>query len=186
MPIVGQFGSLAGFGVFPGGAFESIATVVAGAGGASSVTFSSIPGTFQHLHMRVLAQDARTASDASQMYLTFNGDTATNYSGFQLAGNGSAVSTFGGASDPSIGLITGRGGSGFYMGANIIDILDYANTSKFKTLRSFGGADSNGSGQMRLDVGSWRSTSAITSMTFSPLAANFAQHSTFALYGVRA
>ncbi len=43
MPIVGQFGSLAGFGMFPGGAFESIATVTVGSGGASSIEFASIP-----------------------------------------------------------------------------------------------------------------------------------------------
>jgi hypothetical protein len=185
MPIVGQFGSLAGFGVFPGGAFESIATVTVGAGGVSTVTISSIPGTFQHLHLRVLAQDARSAANASQFYVTYNSDTASNYTEHQLAGDGSAASAYGAGGVSAMSIITGRGGSGFYMGANIIDILDYANTSKFKTLRSLGGADNNGSGQIRMDSGLWRSTSAITSITFTPLTANIAQHSTFALYGVR-
>jgi hypothetical protein len=186
MPIVGQFGSLAGFGVFPGGALESIATVTVGSGGASFVEFSTIPGGFQHLHIRILSQDARSVFQASQLSVTMNGDTATNYADHQLSGDGTSAAAYGVGSVSSSTVVNGRGGSGFFMGANVIDILDYGSTSKFKTLRSFGGVDNNGSGLVRLDSGLYRSTSAVTSVRFTPLAANIAQHSTFALYGVRA
>ena len=37
-----------------GTAYESIATVTVGAGGSSSVTFSSIPSTYQHLQIRYI------------------------------------------------------------------------------------------------------------------------------------
>lgn len=188
MPLVGAFAGFAGFGVggFPAGAFESIATVTVGSGGAANVEFTAIPATFQHLHLRILSQDARTQFDGSQMSVTFNGDTASNYTEHQLIGDGSAVSAYGAGSTSSSTILNGRGGSGYYMGANVMDIVDYANTSKFKTMRTFSGVDNNGSGRIRLESGLWRSTSAITSIKFTPLTANFAQHSTFALYGVRA
>ena len=35
-----------------GGDFESIATVTVGGGGAASIEFTSIPGTYQHLQIR--------------------------------------------------------------------------------------------------------------------------------------
>ena len=39
--------------------FDSIATVTVGAGGSSSITFSSIPSTYKHLQIRLLAQTNR-------------------------------------------------------------------------------------------------------------------------------
>jgi hypothetical protein len=66
----------------------------------------------------------------------------------------------------------------------ICDVLDYANTNKFKTLRSLTGNDRNGSGSIWLDSGLWRSTSAITSIKFTTGTA-FAQYSQFALYGIK-
>ena len=45
------------------GDFESIATVTVGSGGASSIEFTSIPGTYQHLQVRgLLRQSSSSAS----------------------------------------------------------------------------------------------------------------------------
>ena len=72
-------------------------------------------------------------------------------------------------------------------GANVLDILDYANTSKYTTARILGGIDINGSGgNIRLDSGVWMNTAAVTSLTISPTTANnFVQYSSFALYGIK-
>ena len=70
-------------------------------------------------------------------------------------------------------------------GVAVIDILDYANTNKYKTYRSLTGGDANGSGQVLLRSSNWRSTSAVTSMTLYPGVGNFTQYSSFALYGIK-
>jgi hypothetical protein len=179
MPIVGQFGSLAGFGVFPGGALESIATVTVGSGGASSITFSDLPSGFQHLHVRGLLIGV-SANDAGAR---LNQDSsATAYSWHRLNGNGaSATATAGTSTNNSYAAVyTTTYGAAFCM-----DILDVSSTSKNKTMRMFGGWDANGSGQVFLHSGLYMSTSAVNAVTIFGVS-NFAQHSTLALYGVRA
>ena len=37
--------------------YDSIATVVVGSGGASSITFSSVPSTYKHLQIRFIARN---------------------------------------------------------------------------------------------------------------------------------
>ena len=70
--------------------------------------------------------------------------------------------------------------------AAIIDVLDYASTSKYKTLRDFEGVDINVSGDIVISSGLWQSTSAINSITFYLGSGNFATTTTVALYGIKA
>jgi hypothetical protein len=70
-------------------------------------------------------------------------------------------------------------------GANVIDILDYANTNKYKTARGLGGYDTNGGGEILFSSGNWRSTAAITSITLNTDATNWTTATTFALYGIK-
>jgi hypothetical protein len=68
----------------------------------------------------------------------------------------------------------------------VIDILDYANTNKNKTIRSLAGSDANGSGTIWFGSIAWLSTSAITSLSFNiESGSNFTQYSSFALYGIK-
>jgi len=63
-------------------------------------------------------------------------------------------------------------------------VLDYADTNKFKTVRSLGGNDTNGGGNVFLMSGFFQSTSAINSVTLFT-DANFATTTQIALYGVK-
>jgi hypothetical protein len=74
-----------------------------------------------------------------------------------------------------------------YFGANVIDILEYKNTSIYKTARGLGGVDLNGNtdGRIMLQSGNWRSTSAITSVTLKPISGTLQEFSSFALYGIK-
>jgi hypothetical protein len=78
-------------------------------------------------------------------------------------------------SDPSI------------FGVTILDILDYANTNKYKTTRNLAGVDSNDTnGKISFESGSWRSTSAVSTITLiSGTGSDFLQYSSFALYGIK-
>ena len=170
------------------GDFESIATITVGAGGASSIEFTSIPGTYQHLQVRVVARS--TASDTNNdMRMQVNSDTGSNYAYHLLDGNGSSASAFGLASQSNPTVIyramTAANATASVFGASIIEILDYASTSKTKTARGLGGHDRNGAGVISLNSVLWNSTSAITSIKLTTSASNFAQHSTAALYGIR-
>lgn len=190
MPIVGQFGSPAGFGVFPGGALESIATVTVGSGGASSITLSSIPGTFQHVQLRYLLRFTGTTYNDDFATMQANSSGGTAYAAHELYGNGSAAgaNAFTSRADMVIQNVPTANRTASVFAGGVIDLLDYTSTSKNKTARMMVGYDSNGAGIISVISGLWANTSAVTSLTLSPsgTAGNFAQHSTVALYGVRA
>lgn len=165
------------------GAYESIATAN-GTGSSGVVTFSNIPSTFQHLQIRWISKSTLNGSYNS---LNFNGDTGGNYAVHYIYGDGS--SRFAGAVTSAtllqlFGSSVTSASTGTY-GVHVIDILDYNNTNKFKTVRALGGQDSNGSGVIFFSSGLWQSTSAITSITITANSDNYTTASQFALYGIR-
>lgn len=160
--------------------YESIATVTVGAGGSSTITFNSIPSTYTHLQIRAISKgDGSTANATFQ----FNSDTGSNYSWHILYGNGSSALAAGGANATFIYLGT-QSATANTFSTEIIDILDYANTNKYKTVRCLTGYENNSAGEVGVFSGSWRSTSAVSSIVFS-LGTNFRQYSSFALYGIK-
>ena len=170
--------------------FESIATVTVGSGGASYVEFTSIPSTYTHLQIRAIARVNNTSdSDWHLRFGTTNSpDTGSNYSNHYLGGNGST--TYAGGSANQVSIYTGVNGlSGMtsnVFGATVTDILDYANTNKYKTVRSLNGVDANGSGYAQMYSGSWRNSGAISYIRILVFSGSFTQYSSFALYGIKA
>jgi hypothetical protein len=176
----------------PQGDFESIATINVGSSGAATYSFTNIPQTYQHLQIRALLR----ANLASYVFtgLTFrvgNGsaDSGSNYAYHRLYGNGASVSADSGANQSTMTsfYITANDAGANTFCANIVDILDYRDTNKFKTIRSLSGFDNNGSGSIYYDSGLWRSTSAINTLEFTIGGAGVTirQHSQFALYGIK-
>lgn len=189
MPIVGQFGSLAGLGslILPGGAMESIATITVGSGGASSIEFTNIGSGWQHLQIRMISKVGSAGTGGTDL-LQLNGDTANNYARHVLYGDGASAAATWATSTSSMWAGTTNGTSATSVfGAAVIDILDYGSTSKNKTIRSLSGVDVNGSGGfLQLFSGLWMSTAAVTSLRLTSFSGNFAQHTTAALYGLKA
>ena len=170
-----------------GGDFESIETVTLGNSTTASVTFSSLSG-YQHLQLRGLVRNTRAAGgDGSTMTLRFNSDTGSNYFSHRLRGDGAVAAdgqtsaSSARAADYASDLATASVFTAF-----VIDILDYGSTSKNTTIRSFHGADFNGSGYVNLMSAAWNNTGAVTSITLRDAVYNFKQYSTFALYGIKA
>ena len=183
-PIIGSLanGSARGYGGLrsfaPDTAFESIATATAS---SSTITFTSIPSTYQHLQLRGIIN-----TGGSGLYMRFNSDAGSNYATHFLQGNGSATSAGGSVStDTAISSLYGGYPSNtpYYPAAFIIDIHDYANTSKYKTVRSFYGMDNNGGAvpYIRLGSGLWQNTNAISSIQMN----NISFTGTIALYGIK-
>ena len=166
--------------------FESIATVTVGSGGSSSISFTSIPGTYAHLQLRYLVKASGSSESYDFLQMTVNGSTPSARQHY-LTGNGTAASADNGNLSAAVlsPYPNGNGPASTY-GIGVVDILDYANTNKARVTRTLGGWDQNGSGQVRL-VSSWiDTTSAITSIELKSTNNNtLAQYSHFALYGIR-
>lgn len=171
----------------PSGSYDSIATVTVGSGGTSSVTFSSISQSYTHLELRWIYRMKDYSAEASQAYLYFNGVRNGLYALHILSGNGSSASASAasGLSETYIRLGTGPTATANNFGAGVTSILDYTNTSKNKTMRTLGGYDNNGSGQINLTSGLIPVTAALSSFVITPQDGNFAEYSQFALYGIK-
>jgi hypothetical protein len=189
MPIVGSFAgaSARAYGLGAGvqiGDFESIATQTVGAGGVASVTFSSIPATYTHLQIRVIGKQNEAYAYAG-MSMWFNSDTARNYPRHELVSDGSSTSSAGLTAASNGEELYFYAGSGSQFGPAIVDILDYTNTNKYKTMRSICGVDNNGSGYAIMTSGVWLNTAAVNTITIASNSFTISQYSSFALYGVK-
>jgi hypothetical protein len=155
--------------------YEKIATTTLGSA-QSSVTFSSISGSYTDI-VAILSVKGVSNLD---VLIQFNGDTGTNYSFTTLRGNGSTVN-----SDRYSNYNYGYADLDGYanttnFSTRIINIMNYSNTTTYKTFLARSATANNG---LDAIVNLWRSTSAITSITFSA-GANYATDSTFTLYGI--
>ena len=196
MPILGIMASqISGHLWAPAGAYDALATVTVPSGGAANITFAGIPTGYKHLQVRFFLQDNRATYGSDDIgFRVGNGsiDTGNNYAWHDLYGNGSSVAAQNLTSTSRIEL-NNAGGTGVAsnFGAGVLDILDYANTSKYKTIRSLHGNDVNGTvsgfgGRVALDSGLWMNTSPITTIQFTPLyGSSFNQYTSIALYGVK-
>lgn len=140
------------------------------------VTFSSIPGTYKDLILEI------ANVSTGWMYGRVNGDTAANYSGTRLQGNGTSATSSRGSNLTTVDISVDWGSAG--TGAAKMQFFSYANTSVYKTiLNSVGVATTTAS----VNVSLWRSTSAITSISLYPdgyTGYNFGVGSVFRLWGV--
>lgn len=166
--------------------FESIASAT-GTGSSGTITFSSIPSTYQHLQIRGNVIPS-TANGTQVIGIQFNSATST-YRHHYLSGNGSATEAGSGTTTSIRTLQQSALGSATYPVPFVIDIHDYASTTKNKTTRHFIGQDSNNTGavagSVELSSGLWVDTSAINSISILMINANFTTSSTVALYGIK-
>lgn len=193
-PILGIFASQ---GKVAANSYESIATVSISSN-TNTISFSSIPSTYKHLQLRGICRSAynSTSAGCSQYKLQFNGDTANNYSYHQTGGTGGATFSQNAASQAQIAMNAawsnvGGYGSVVYVPV-IVDILDYQNTNKNKTVKiieGFEGNQASNNQYIMMRSGAWYITSAVTSITLdsTPGYADgaFAAGTTFALYGIK-
>lgn len=171
-------------------AFEAIASTTLSSS-ASSVTFSSIPDTYEHLQLRLFSRcDIATTAGGQIMRLRLNSDTGSNYAYHRLVGTGSSVAADGlGVSQTEMrfGFTNGSSALSNTFAVVLIDFVDYANTNKYKTVRSIGGAEDNTNGRASLYSGLWLSTSAISTIEISLAggSGNFVSGTVASLYGLR-
>lgn len=167
--------------------YESIATVNLGSA-QSSIEFTSIPSTYKHLQLRLIAR-ATDSNAANYANLKVNSDTTgSNYARHVMVGNGSSAASYSstGSTITNLGEIPAATATTGMFGVFIVDLLDYQDTNKYKTIRSLGGDDRNGGGEVNYNSILWMNTNAISSIQLTTYTtANYAQYSHAALYGIK-
>jgi hypothetical protein len=164
-------------------AYELISTQILASHNAN-VTFSSIPTDYKHLQLRL---SLRTTSGTSvrTLGMRFNGST-TMYRSHRLRTDGGGV--YAENSEDSYIRFQGAGSTfGGMWSGHIVDILDWQNANKTKTVSILGGiAQGNGHSAAGLYSGMWNSTSTVTSITFTePNFDAYHTNSRFSLYGIK-
>ena len=172
-----------------GTSYESIATTTVGAGGQATISFTSIPSTYKHLQIRAIMRSTFSDTD-SFLKINLNSDTGSNYPNHFLTGNGATAAAFGYSTTQYpyafFSMYPAALASANLFGTAIVDLLDYADTNKNKTMRSLGGYDVNGAGVARLNSAVWLNTAAVTRIDITDYrGGNMAQYSSFALYGIK-
>ncbi len=181
----GVFSAAGAGGGAAAGAYELIETTILSSA-ANSITFSSIPATYKHLQIRYTVQDSDTGTTDTSAYIRLNGDTGANYSRHSLHGTGSVVQSNAGVSYSNIdnAWIPSAGGTTGAWAGYVVDVLDYASTSKNKTVRSIGGFVNSGATRVRLVSGAWYNTAAVNAIQIRDANLNFSIGSRFSLYGI--
>jgi len=164
-------------------AMQPIYTQTVGSGGATSITFNSIPQGFTDLKIVI---SLRSTGTNGTLIVQFNGDTTnTNYSMTQLYGIG-----YGGGS-------SARYSAPYFTNSNLssytsntfsngeIYVANYT-AANFKQIMTDSSSENNAtSAESWLLAGLWRNTAAITSIRLSQaIDTGFTEYSTFTLYGI--
>jgi hypothetical protein len=159
--------------------YQFIGSVTVGSGGASSMAFSSIPGTYTDLEVLV---SGRTTGGGNGLDITFNSNTS-NYTNSTLQGSGTTVGSYG-TYNRLAGLVTRALEIANSFGSTRIYIPNYAGSNNKSYSADGFSEDNSPTAYMTLTGGLWSNTSAITSISLSPMDGNFVQHSTAYLYGI--
>ncbi|HUC87633.1 MAG TPA: hypothetical protein VMR95_00605 [Candidatus Binatia bacterium] len=171
------------------GAMQLIASSVL-ASAAASVTFNSISGSYNHLHL-VLIGRSSDAAVSDSVVVNFNGDTtSSDYDRqfFGAHGTSSSVGANAAIGNPTAINIPGTtAGNANAPGQGVIDLPGYAGTTFDKAVLSTGGfVDSTAANDFSYTaLGAWHNTGAITEIVLTLGSGdNFVTGSTFYLYGI--
>lgn len=164
-----------------GATYEPIATQTL-ASAATSITFSSIAASWTDLKIVITAFGS---GGNAYLGVRFNSDTATNYSGTLLRGNGATASSASATSANQIDVIyDGVAGTAIPALFNI-DVFSYTGSTN-KTILARTSGDRTSGGQVGALVGLWRNTAAITTIDLIARNWNFGIGTTATLYGIKA
>jgi hypothetical protein len=163
---------------------QLVQTITVGAGGASSISFSSIPQSGTDLV--ILLSERNTTSGTVLGYLTFNSNFGAVYADRRMLGSGSSVTT---SSVSGAGAITyqsiNESGTTANTFSNISFYVPNYTASANKNISIDGVSENNATAaEQIIQASRFASTTAITSLLLSLSAGNFAEHTTASLYTI--
>lgn len=167
--------------------YNKIASVAVGVAGAATMDFSSIPGTYTDLLLKITTRDTAATANTGAVKVTVNA-SATTYTNRNVRGAGtgtptssSAVTTY---IDAGLGSTMPTAGNTASTFSNIeIYITNYAgSTNKSFSVDAVGENNATAAYAGTL-AGLWSTTSAITAISIAATTL-FSQYSTATLYGI--
>lgn len=158
-------------------ALTGLANYTVSGSSTTTVTFSSISGSYRDL---VLSINGTNSVDAN-LYVRFNSDSGSNYDYVLLYGNGSSVTA--GSGNQTGMFFNNLARIGTAQSHFLLNIMDYAATDKFKS--ALIAADKSSAATERFYF-RWANTAAITSITCTVASGNLVAGTTLELYGVSA
>ena len=156
-----------------------VETVTVGSGGAASIEFTGIAGTGKDL--LVLLSGRQDGSGNLVYELNGSAYNSGNYSGRELFGNGSTV-TSSTNTDSEIGRTVYSTHTASTFGNALLYISNYTSTSNKSVSADFVTENNATTAFQGIYATSFTSSSAITSVKLLNVGANFVQHSTASLY----
>lgn len=169
-----------------GSTYTPIATTTVTGSTTDLISFTSIPSTYTDLILVCNARSQRAGQNTSDLYTYLNYDSANNYSRTRLYSQ--STSAFSDRNTNQglavFGEIPAANATAGMFAVVTLHLMNYANTSVYKTLISRSGFGQD-LAQGNLYVNSWRSTSAISTLSiYNTSASYYSVGSTFTLYGI--
>ncbi len=164
--------------------YTLIASSTVGSGGAANIDFTSIPSTYTDLLIKLSGRDDRSGESVTDVLIKFNNSTS-NLTNIRLYGNGT-VSTSDSSSTGRVGVEPAPTATANTFGNFEIYIPNYAGSNN-KSYSADAVSENNATLSFQtLIAGLWSQTTAINQVTLYPgSSANFVQHSTAYLYGIK-
>jgi hypothetical protein len=173
--------------------FVKIATVTVGAGGASSVDFTSIPNTYTDLCLKMSMRSSNADGFTGSATLRFNANSGANYSFRTVFAATASAASGNGSSGTSVTI---GGTVGASLTANSFNNADlYLPNYAGSTNKSFSvdtvsenNSTTDFTYQLMCVSGLWAQTAAINQITIysgTVGSTNFVQHTTATLYGIK-
>ena len=171
------------------GAMVPIGSQTGFSGSSSQIIFDNIPQTYQDLMVVFSLRTTYAGVYDTSISMIANNSYTSIYSWTELKGNGSSATS-------SRSTAVNYGSTSVY-GANaalaptgtfassVFHILNYANTTTYKTVLMRSAADSNGQGGTNLTASLIQTTGGIVQLLIQSNG-NFVSGSTITLYGIRA
>lgn len=161
--------------------FTLISTTTVGVGGAASIDFNSIPGTYTDLQILLSGRTTKT-NVYSDILVKFN--TSTNFANRGLYSDGSTAASWS-STVGYVGMISAANATTNTHGSLSIYIPNYAGSTN-KSILSESVAENNATnGMLELMATKWNLTDAVTAISiYADGGFNFAQYSTASLYGI--
>lgn len=171
--------------VYPG-SMEYISSATTGVA-TSSLTISSIPATYSHLHLRCYLLTSYTLGE-SNYAIRVNGDTGSNYYRIQYVGDGGTQAALGGTAETYMSVFYTYGAyldTKFPMIATF-DFINYSDTSMKSNILGHEGVTTTwGGGSTGLGF-IWNSTTTINQISvINTGGGNLAGNSRIDLYGIK-
>ena len=172
--------------------YTLISSVTVGAGGASSIDFTSIPATYTDLNLVISSRSNRSNYPADEIAVTFNNNTSAIYSVRNLYGLGSSGSQASASNSGQTSLLSALIGEGDYsatantFGNVSMYVPNYAGSTN-KSISGDSVTENNAfTAAAWLGAGLFASTAVISSIKLAPQnGTTFLQYSTAYLYGIK-